>query len=345
MLNLGLMFNADYDGKWEKKLRVKQFYMEKDISSNLLLMAGRTILRWGTGYAFNPTDVVAPEKELSDPDNEENRASGNDMIKIEYFGLDYSIALCYITNLKTEKRIAFSGSKFAVRFYKNIWDIDLSLICLMNKDEKPVYGVNFSYVLNDRLEIHGEASMQKGSYRKYHDVLIKGDVLFDYYPFSYSRRERDRYYNRILLGFQYTFEKNILWIFEYYHQDQGYSKSEWQKIINYTKFLNNQLNTPYGESAAGNLFRSLNVFTPKGAMRDYLMNYINLPLSDNIEMRVIYMMNLTDLSFINIPSVNYRFKNYFIFYLRSFIFKGEAGSEYEEFLNSFTIEGGIRFRI
>ena len=103
------------------------------------------------------------------------------------------------------------------------------------------------------MEIHGEASTQKGNYQMYHETLRTGNELFDHYPFSDYRRNENRLYNRFLLGFQYTFPGNILWICEYYHQDHGYSMSEWKRLINYAKFLNSQLNTPYGEFAKGNI--------------------------------------------------------------------------------------------
>ena len=66
-------------------------------------MIGRSILRWGIGYAFTPTDVVAAQKELSDPDNVQKRVPGNDLLKLEYFGENYSAAIVYLTNIKIEK--------------------------------------------------------------------------------------------------------------------------------------------------------------------------------------------------------------------------------------------------
>jgi len=342
--DIDLLGKSVFDGNWKNDLDAKQFSFQKDLS-NWMLMAGRVILRWGTGYAFNPTDVVAPEKELSDPDNTENRAMGNDMVKLEYFGETYSLAFCYLTKLRIKSGIKTAGSKMALRFYKNIFDIDLSLISLVNKDESPVFGLNFAYVIGERLEIHGETSAQRGSYRNYHRVLRDGIQIFQENPLIESRKNDDRLYTQLLLGFQYTFMRNILWVAEYYRQDHGYSGEEWKKIIDYIKFLKSQLNSPLNELIEGNLLWSLSVFSPKGAMRDYMMNYVSIPFSRKVEVNTICMTNLIDRSFVVIPAFNYTFKNHFTLYAKSFIFNGKSETEFGEMFNSFSIEGGLRFRL
>ena len=342
---IDLLGTSVYRGHWNHDLRAQQFYFQRDLFRNWVLMAGRAILRWGTGYGFNPTDVVAPEKELSDLDNKEKRAVGNDILKLEYFGESYSIALCYLTHLQFDSRFKAEGLKFAFRFYKNLWDIDLSFIFLLNKDESPIGGINFSYVVGNRLEIHGETSVQRGSYRLYHKVLRDKNQLFQDYPLANFKRNYRKLYQQYMLGLQYTFAPNILWIVEFYHQDQGYSQEEWRKIVDYIKFLNIQLNTPGNQMSEYNLLWSLNVFSPKGAMKDYLMNYLNVPISDNIDLKSTWLLNLSDFSFVIIPELNLTIENTFTFYTKSTIFYGNKETEFDELFYSILIEGGIRFRI
>jgi hypothetical protein len=300
-------------------------------------------LRWGTGYTFNPTDVVSPSKELSDPDNEERRLTGNDLIKFEYFGGSYSFAFCYLTKLKFDSKLYKVGDKFAFRFYKNIWDIDISFISLANKYETPIWGFNFSSVIGERLEIHGEANTQKGSYYLYYNRLNDGFKLYSQNPFGKMKISDNKYYNQYLVGLQYTFPGNILWISEYYHQDQGYSKADWNQIVKDQKHLISLLASPFDDLAKGNLLWNLNVFTPKGSMKDYWINYISAPITNRLEIRFTQMINLTDLSFVSVPAVYFQVKNHFTFYLRCFIFKGKNESEFGEFFQSCSIEGGIRF--
>lgn len=338
-----MMGTAEYTNDWNGDLGVKQLFFQKDLFKNGILMAGRSIQRWGTGYAFNPTDVVAPQKELSDPDNSEKRAAGSDMVKIEYFGETYSIAACYLTKVETGSRIRMEGSKLAFRFYKNLWDVDVSLITLFNRDETPILGVNFATVLGERLEIHGEVSAQRGSYWMVHRAVSEPYTLYEENPLTDFRKNDNRLYKQVLLGFQVTFPKNILWVCEYFHRDQGYSREEWKWIISYVRFLNAQLESLYEEVAFGNLIWSLNVFSPKGAMRDYMMHYISIPIFKDVELRCTGLMNLSDFSRVLIPELNVGVGNRFTFYARSFIFQGTEEAEFGALFQSYALEGGVRF--
>jgi len=342
---IDMMGRMEYTDYWEGDLKINQFFFQKDLFENWILVAGRSIQRWGTGYAFNPTDVAAPDKELSDPDNTEKRAEGHDMVKLEYFGESYSLALCYLTRVDIGSAIQTEESKLAFRFYKNLWDIDLSFISLFNIEESPIWGVNFSYVIGDRLEFHGEASVQKGSYLAYHRSNGEENTLYLNMPFKTDRKNDSMTYSRYLLGFQYTFPGNILWVAECFHQDQGYSKGEWHRLINHVKFLNSQLATPNELLAEGNLLWSLNVFSPKGSMQNYLMNYLDIPIGRSIGLRTTWMMNLDDFSFVLIPELHMNLGKLFSLYSRSYIFQGKSESEFGELFQSYFIEGGLRFRL
>ncbi len=330
--------------KWDNTMDVKQFYFQKDISSNLMLMTGRTILGWGTGYAFNPTDVVAPGKRLKDPENREKLARGNDLVKLEYFGELFSLALCYLTSIDVQPNLNTRGSRLAFRFYKNIYDMDLSLIGCLNKEESPIWGINFSAVLGSRLEAHGEFSTQKGSYNYYHRAIQQSTKLFSEDPLSDFRRNDHNHYHRYLAGFQYTLPQNILWIAEYYHQDQGYSKGEWKSIMEQQEFTRSRLESPWDELAEGNLLWSLNVFSAKGAMRDYLMNHIQIPVKRKLELGSTWLLNLVDFSYVLIPEVNIQIGNHFTFYERNYIFQGNSKTEFGEFFQSFCLEIGIQVK-
>ena len=341
---MDVMGELERTDRWRDDLQIKQFFFQRDLFENWVLVAGRAIQRWGTGYAFNPTDVVAPDKELSDPNNSEKRAEGNDMVKLEFFGETYSIAMCYLTKVDFDPKFEVEGSKLAFRFYKNLLDIDLSFISLFNREESPIWGLNSSYVIGDRLEIHGELSVQKGSYRAYHRTINEADTLYLKEPFETNRRNDPRFYLQLLLGFQYTFPGNIMWVAEYYHQDQGYSKGEWNRVMEHAHFLNNQLETPIHEAAEGNLLWSLNVFSTKGAMQDYLMNYLDVPVHRNCGLRSTWMMNLTDFSAVLIPEINAYIGDHLTLYGRGFFFYGREETEFGELFQSYTIEAGLRFR-
>jgi len=355
-LNLqGRMLTADWridllgvtthEKEWDAHVRVKQLYFQKDIFGNLSVMAGRILLNWGTGYAFNPANVVAPQKELSDPDNAERRMQGNDLAKLEYFGESYSIALAFLTDMNFDEKLRAEQPRLALRLYKNILDCDVSLIALVNEDETPTLAGNFAYVIGERLEIHGEFAAQKGSYQAYHRAIDQAETFYDAYPLALLKRDDNRFFNQYVIGMNYTLPKNIGWIIEFYHRDQGYSRQEWRRIIDHVEFVSGYFGTPYEEFALGNVLWSANVFSSKGAMQDYLMNYITIPVTQNLEVKSTSLINLNDRSFIAIPEIALTLKNHFTFYGRSYIFEGDSRSEYGELFQSFSIEGGLRLSL
>lgn len=329
---------------WQSELIINQFYIQKDFLDNWIFIAGRSIQRWGTGFAFNPTDIVAPEKELSDPDNLEKRAVGNDMFQIEYFGESLSLAVCFLTRLETGSSIKAKNPRLAFRIYKNIWDIDMTLVALFTGRETPLWGFNFSGVIGDRLEIHGEVSAQKGSFRQYHPAVNGALILYLTDPLEEFKREEQKIFDQYLVGFHYTFPGNVLWIAEYYHRDQGYSKEEWRRIIAYAKFLNIQKEAPSQFLAEGNLLWLLNVYSPKGAMKDYMMNHIDITLLTEWHLQSTCLLNLADLSLVCIPEIAFQAGNHFTLYARSFIFLGRKETEFGEFMQSYSLETGLRFK-
>ena len=180
-------------------------------------------------------------------------------------------------------------------------------------------------------------------YQNYHQAINEPNTLYPEDPVLQLKKNENRLFNQYLVGFNYTFPKNINWILEYYHQDQGYSKSEWEKVIDHAKFAGSYFETPFDELAKGNLLWSLNVLSSKGAMRDYLMNYVTVPMLTNLEFKSTVLTNLNDGSMVIIPQIDFTLKNSFTFYGRSFIFEGEKSSEFGELFRSFSIEGGLRF--
>lgn len=330
---------------WKGDLKINQIFLQMDLWDNWVLIAGRSLQRWGTGYAFNPTDVLAPEKELRDPDNTEKRAAGNDMVKIEYFGQSFSIATCLFSQLRYRSGLRADEGNLAVRFYKNLWDADFSLIVLFNSREYPVWGTNFAYVFGERMEIHGELSAQKGSYKLYHPLIEDPYTFYLTDPYTKLKKKDHNFYFKYLLGFQYTFGRNILWVAEYYHQDPGYSQKEWSRVIDYVHYLNDQRNSSFKDLAEVNLLWALKVYSSKGAMRDYLMNHWEIPIEDGIQFSATVLTNMNDISSVFIPQVICRLQKHFTFYARSFIFLGDRETEYGEFFSSLTLESGLRIEL
>jgi len=336
-------------GVWRRELRIGQLFVQKDLSESWVLAVGRSIQRWGTGYVFNPTDVAAPERELGDPDNTERRAVGLDMVKLERFSATSSLAFCLLAGMEAQGRWRLTSPRLAFRFYKNIWDTDLSLVALFSREETPLLGLNVSRVFGERLEVHGELAAQQNSYQLYHPSLAESRLVSGGGPFLDFRRDDGELYVQGLVGFQYTFPGGILWVAEYYHRDQGYSLSEWRTLIGGVRGLNDMMSVPGGgpESAAAlqGILTGLAAYSPKGTLRDYLVNYLQNLGAGAFEWRIGWLLNLADMSGVGFPEFRWTFRNGFTFFLRSYIFLGRGSSEFGAFPRSRTLEGGLRFRL
>ncbi len=55
---------------------IRELSYDLSLSDNLDMTVGRKILKWGPGYAFNPTGVVEPQRSPSDPQTGSARTSG-----------------------------------------------------------------------------------------------------------------------------------------------------------------------------------------------------------------------------------------------------------------------------
>lgn len=326
------------DGRWTRSLRFSQFYARKDMGSSWILVAGRSIQRWGTGYVFNPTDVAAPEREIGDPENSERRAVGTDLIKLEYFGASSSLTFCLFGRLENGDGLRLAQPRLAFRYYHSLWDTDLSLVALFSKAETAVWGINFSRVFGERLEVHGEAAVQKNSYARYHSAVIDGSaVVAGIDPFSAFKRNDGRLYFQALLGFQWTFPKGIHWVAEYYHRSQGYSTKEWRRLVDHVEGLPET-------GAVGDLRWSLAAYEPRGTRRDYLMNYLQNLDNSVFQWRVGWLLGPSDGSSILFPEIRWTPPGDFTFFLRSYIYLGGGESEYGALPRSRVLEGGVLFR-
>ena len=338
-----VLAKSTHEQNWEHDLLVTQCYLQHDITDNMMLMLGRGIQRWGTGYAFNPADFIAPAKELSDPDNEEKSLVGNEMIMLEYYGASYSAAVCFVTDAEFKNTIRFKNSRFAGRFYKHMYGVDLSIMMMFSEHETPKWGATGSYVCTDRLEIHGELSLQRGSYGEYHYALREKNAFYYSNPFSAFKQDDGKTYAQYVFGINYTLPGDILWIVDYYHKDQSHSNDEWARMMEYLNFCKANLDTPYREAAQGNIIYAMNMLSSRGAMRDYLMHYQEKTVFKKVEVKSTTFMNLNDLSLVLIPAVYYSPKNSFTFYARCFIFNGKSESEFGEMFTRITVEGGLRY--
>ena len=153
-----------YTGTYTQ-LRVKETYTGLS-AGDFDFMAGRRIVRWGTGYAFTATGVLDPPRDPTNPTDRLNLYEGRDMVKADFvtgpnaFTLAWSTAALAPASANLHDTTAFRYNVLAHGF-------DTSLIAGDDRGGDAFGGLTFTRVLGEAWEIHGEAA-----WREHETVLL-----------------------------------------------------------------------------------------------------------------------------------------------------------------------------
>ncbi len=332
---------------------LREVYVDYSLTDELNILVGKKILKWGTGYAFNPTGVVEPQRNPSDPSDRLNQYEGRKLLSLGGFVGGSSLTLVYLNDVSLrESKLQSTDHELAVRVYSLVGGVDLSLIAHFKQRQKPEAGMNAAYVVGSNLELHAEVLAKQSSRSLYHRVITSDDErqFFSSYPYVPLYENSGRIFYKLLLGGQYTFESGLNITLEYFHNEEGLSEKEWKQWMRFIKFHNDiqqgNIVVPPAlvELSRYNLLWSLQTVSPRGTMRDYLFarGYYTL---DAWSFELMYFTNIADLSAVVIPSVSSRLSEYVSVYSRFTLFLGKDDSEYGALFNRYAVNLGIRFQL
>jgi len=312
-----------------------ELYGDLNLSPKLTMSVGKRRYNWGKGYAFNPVGFVNAEK---DPENPDLALAGKSSLYLNYnrsfdSRLIQNLSLTAIV-LPQEAEILDKYSEFddlsaALKLYVLTNNMDLDFMFYSGPNQTRRYGLDFSTNLRENIEVHGELSYSDNEEMSI--VQNSAVQINEADGFSY------------LLGLRYLNTWNLTLISEYYHNNRGLSKQEFQE---YQEYLLNNLNT--GDVDIINATRSMMIrsFRSKNLMKDYLYFKASLPepfdwLYSSVSIFTIY--NVNDNSFMLSPQIGYKpFTNSEILLWPS-VFFGNDDSEYGSKLVQSKLELWFRF--
>ena len=254
---------------------MRECAFDYSLSDELDLTIGKKILKWGTGYAFNPTGVVEPQRSPSDPSDRLGQNEGSKLVALNLFLGRSSITLVYVNDATIESwKWSFGTQEFAVRAYTFFNGLDLSLVGHYKESDRLEAGMNWSYVVGNSLELHGEFLGKKGSSALYHEIVATDNdqQIFSSNPYLPLYEHSSQIFYKLLLGGQFTFENGINIAIEYYRNTEGLTTVEWKRWMNFVKFQNNvqQGRIPLSLDLIGpsryNLLWALQTLSPHGAI-------------------------------------------------------------------------------
>jgi len=205
--SLGITSTSNDIGKPDNAFAVHELAVDVSLGDALDLVAGKKILKWGTGYAFNPTGVVEPQRSPSDPTDRLNQNDGRNLLSLTAFLGKTSITAVYLNDASYAHRaFRWGQNELAARVYTFVGGLDLSLIGHYREGDRLELGANTSYVIGDDLELHGEILGKKGSSALYHTILTSDNPsqIFDTYPYTPLYADSKEIFVKLLLGGQYT---------------------------------------------------------------------------------------------------------------------------------------------
>lgn len=236
---------------------LNELYISHEVVPAFNLLAGKKRIVWGPGMAYNPTDLLNPAKDPTDPSFQR---AGAYMVRAEVplekytFTLLASPAVLKQQNGLPQALLTYPGWDrkdtqahylLAARAYALVADTDINLMVFHSNlygdafEDKTRLGLSFSRYFFKDYELHGEALLQRGSARQY----AEGGCLTSQQaavscalggqPFFSTRRlDETTLRPRVLVGTRYQFNDESLLSVEYLYQADGLKPGEFQDYVN-----------------------------------------------------------------------------------------------------------------
>jgi hypothetical protein len=322
------------------------------ITEQIDLLAGKKILKWGTGYAFNPTGVVEPQRLPSDPSDRLNANEGRKLVSISALSGQSSLTIVYLNDVKfSTDAVHWANTEWALRASTYVSGLDLAFIGHWRQHDRGELGVNSAYVIGERLELHAEALASRGTSEMYHASLFDNatDSLYTAPPYRTAYGSSSVMFWKTLIGGQYTFDNGVNIVLEYYHNGEGLSRDEWDRWMTFVRAHDamREGSTVVPTQALPllrvNLLWALQTLASRGTMREYVFvrgAYTQGAWSGE----VLGLVNAVDKSSVVVTSLSYKFSPVVTTYMRGTIFSGRDGTEYgsmfvcKSFQAGFTIQ-------
>ncbi len=152
------------------QLRVKETFAGVS-AGDFDFMAGRRMVRWGTGYAFTAAGVLDPPRVPTNPTDRLNLNEGRDMVKADWVRGPHAITVAWSTAaLAPASSNAHDTTAF--RYNVLVHGFDTALIAGDDRGGDAFGALTFTRVFGQAWELHGE-----GAWREQGAVLLGGKYI------------------------------------------------------------------------------------------------------------------------------------------------------------------------
>ncbi len=340
----GLFFRADgslwygYEG-WDGGITLLEGYLALKPNPGFALEAGKKVLPWGKGYAFNTVNFVSRSKDPDDPTEpvEGYYLAVADWIK-SFGGPLKTLAFTPVILPVTKSINDLFGEpdhiNFAAKLYGLLWDTDIDLLFFAGKSRTTRYGLDFARNIISNFAVHGEFAWLPGFDKK--SIDSEGNLLTEKSDIM-----------KFLLGIRYLTTSNMTFIVEYYHNGAGLDEND---ADHFYRFVDGAYDTyvstgnSFGLDKAARLSQgSIGAFKP---MRDYL--YFRAGWNEPFDIlyftpAIFSIINLNDRSLSITPELLYEPITNLQLRLRGGVLVGGNDSEFGEKQNDYKVELRVRY--
>ena len=171
-----LFFRADsrlwygYEG-WDGDTTLLEGYLALKPDPGFALEAGKKVLLWGKGYAFDTVNFVSRSKDPDDPTEpiEGYYLAAADWIK-SFDGplqtLAFTPVILPVTKSVNDPFGEPDHINFAAKLYGLLWDTDIDLLFFTGKSRTTRYGLDFARNITSNFAVHGEFAWLPGFDKK-----------------------------------------------------------------------------------------------------------------------------------------------------------------------------------
>jgi len=142
-------------------VRVKETYAGVS-AGDFDFIAGRKMVRWGTGYAFTSAGVLDPPRIPTDPGDRLNLNEGRDMVKADWVRGRHAVTFAWST-AELARRGMMVRDTTAVRYNVLVRGFDTALIAGNDRGGDSFGALTFTRVVGQAWELHGEATWREGA--------------------------------------------------------------------------------------------------------------------------------------------------------------------------------------
>ena len=183
---------------------------------NWAFSVGRKKVRFGVGYVASPTDIISSPTAFDDASDRLYRILGNELAQVSYTGDGWQYDFYYLPDTKQNTDGYISDHSIAMRYYKYFDLFEISTLARADLKKRYQIGVNMTYTVGQKLELHGEGL-----------ILDRNETL---YPVNGTFFSKSGIAFRGLIGGQWSPKQKWNVALEYFRLTEGYNDTEWNGL-------------------------------------------------------------------------------------------------------------------